>query len=159
MAERVVAAAGSLPVVVVSSAPDVLDWSHGLGLPTLADPGGLDPAAAAGVDWCAAAGHRRAVIAHADLPFALPRGLERYAADGGTDVVTIVPCHRDDGSPVLTVPVHRPFPFAYGPGSLRRHARLATGLGLGVRIVRDRTLAFDLDVPEDLALLQLAEVR
>ncbi|HEX7521841.1 MAG TPA: hypothetical protein VF441_07275, partial [Acidimicrobiia bacterium] len=42
LAATVVAAAGDLPVVVVSSAPEVLDWAAELGLTVLADPGTLD---------------------------------------------------------------------------------------------------------------------
>jgi 2-phospho-L-lactate guanylyltransferase len=153
MADRVVAAAAGLPVVVVTSAPEVLEWAHALAVATVPDPGGLDAAVAAGVEWAADAGCRRAVVAHADLPRARPGALVRFAADGGRDVVTIVPCHRDDGTPVLSVPVGRAFPFAYGPDSFRRHASRARAAGLAVKVVRDPDLAFDLDLPEDLAAL------
>jgi 2-phospho-L-lactate guanylyltransferase len=64
--------------------------------------------------------------------------------------VAIVPCHRDDGTTVLSVPVDAPFRVAYGPGSFRRHAAEARRLGLGFRVVRDPELAFDVDVPDDL---------
>lgn len=156
MADHVVAAAGTLPVVIVSSDTEVLLWADGHGLATVDDPGSLDAAATAGVAWCRRAGLPRAVIAHADLPLARPAALEAFAVDGLLDVVAIVPCHRDDGSPVLSVPTRRPFPFAYGPGSLRRHARRATACGLALRVVRDPALAFDVDLPEDLAHIELA---
>jgi len=157
MADHVVAAAGSLPVVVVSSDVEVAVWAGERGLTAIPDPGSLDTAATLGVAWCRRAGLARAVVAHADLPLAQPGSLEAFAADGRLDLVAIVPCHRDDGSPVLSVPTHRPFPFAYGPGSLRRHARLATACGLTLRVVREPTLAFDVDVPEDLVCLGLAD--
>jgi 2-phospho-L-lactate guanylyltransferase len=67
----------------------------------------------------------------------------------------LVPCHRDDGTPVLSLPVHAPFEFQYGPGSFRLHAAEARRVGLGVRVVRDPTLAFDIDLPDDLARLAL----
>jgi len=54
---------------------------------------------------------------------------------------------------VLAVPTGVAFRFAYGPGSFRRHVAEARRLGLGVRVVRDPDLAFDVDVPEDLAAL------
>jgi len=47
MAERVVAAAGSMPVAVVSNAREVRAWAVGRGLTVLEDPGSLDEAAAA----------------------------------------------------------------------------------------------------------------
>jgi 2-phospho-L-lactate guanylyltransferase len=153
MAERVVAAAGELPVVVVSSAPEVATWAHERRVAVLEDPGELDGAATAGVRWCATQGFLRAVVAHADLPHAPAGGLMRFADDGDRPIVTIVPCHRDDGTPVLTVPTAAPFPFAYGPGSFRRHAALARRAGLAVRVVRDPALGFDVDLPADLAAL------
>ncbi len=67
--------------------------------------------------------------------------------------MAIVPCHRDDGTPVLSVPTDVDFHFAYGPRSFRRHAAEARRLGLGVRVVRDRDLGFDVDVPDDLVSL------
>ena len=89
------------------------------------------------------------IVAHADLPHARPGALERFATIA-PGIVTIVPCHRDDGTPVLSVPAGAGFAFAYGPGSARRHAAIARGLGLAVHIVRDPELGFDVDVPADL---------
>lgn len=149
MAERVVAAAGELPVAVVSSAPEVRAWAASLGLVVIDDPGSLDRAAAAGAGWAAGTGAVRVVVAHADLPQA--RELVSLARDGARPVVAAVPCHRDDGTPVLSLPTGSGFRFAYGPGSYRRHAAEARRLGLAFRAVRDPRLARDVDVSEDLA--------
>jgi 2-phospho-L-lactate guanylyltransferase len=75
--------------------------------------------------------------------------------DGALAIVTIVPCHRDDGTPAISVPLPLPegFRFAYGPGSFRRHVAIARQAGLAVRVVRDPDLGFDVDVPEDLDAL------
>jgi 2-phospho-L-lactate/phosphoenolpyruvate guanylyltransferase len=153
LADRVGAAAGELPTVVVSSATDVREWAQGLGLDVVDDPGTLDDAAAAGRAWARARGCARAVVAHADLPFA--ESLAPLARDGARPIVALVPCHRDDGTTVISVPVDVPFRFAYGPGSFRRHAAEARRLGLGFRVVRDAELAFDVDVPDDLDRLGL----
>lgn len=153
LADRVGAASGELPTIVVSSAPDVRDWARQRGLDVLDDPGSLDEAASTGRAWVAARGCARAVIAHADLPMA--RTLAPLARDGARPIVALVPCHRDDGTPVLSVPVDAPFRFAYGPGSFRRHAAEARRLGMGFRVVRDAALAFDVDVPDDLHRLGL----
>jgi 2-phospho-L-lactate guanylyltransferase len=147
-AEQVVHAAAPMTTLVVSSDPDVRDWAARLALTVVEDPGTLDAAAASGRDRLRALGCARAVIAHADLPYA--RALDRLARDGSQPVVALVPCHRDDGTPVLSVPTEVDFQFAYGPGSFRRHAQEARRLGLGLRVVRDRDLAFDVDVPDDL---------
>jgi 2-phospho-L-lactate guanylyltransferase len=150
-AEHVVHAAAPMPVVVVSSDPDVRAWADDLALDVLDDPGTLDGAAAVGRDHLRARGATRAVVAHADLPRA--HDLARLARDAGQPLVALVPCHRDDGTPVLSVPTAADFRFAYGPGSFRRHAAEARRLGLGLRVVRDPDLAFDVDVPDDLIAL------
>jgi 2-phospho-L-lactate guanylyltransferase len=153
-ATHVVAAAGELPVVVVTSAPEVVVWARELGVATVADPGSLDAAAATGRAVLAEQGCVRAVIAHADLPFA--RSLAPVAGDGDEPVVVLVPDHRDDGTPVLSIPVAAPFRFAYGPGSFRRHVAEAGRHGLAVRVVHDPDLAFDVDLPADLERLRVS---
>jgi 2-phospho-L-lactate guanylyltransferase len=154
MADRVLAAAAPLPVIVVSSADDVRAWGDRHGVTVIDDPGGLDAAATAGVAWWAEHGMVRAIVAHADLPLAPVGSLVRFAADGARPIVDLVPCHRDDGTPVLSVPVPSRFRFAYGPGSFRAHAANSRQVGLGVRVVRDAALGFDVDLPADLAALR-----
>jgi 2-phospho-L-lactate guanylyltransferase len=102
-------------------------------------------------------GLARAVIVHADLPRA--RDLVPLTRDAGLPVIALVPDHRDDGTPVLSVPVDVPFRFAYGPASFRRHAAEARRLGLGLRVVRDPDLAFDVDVTDDLDALERSSRR
>ena len=154
-AARVVAAAGSLPIVVVTSAPEVQEWADELGIETIADPGTLDAAATAGRTLLADRGCERVVVAHADLPFA--RTLDPVAGDGDAPVAVLVPDHREDGTPVLSVPVTSEFRFAYGPGSFHRHREEAGRVGLMVRVVHDPDLAFDVDVPADLERLRVRD--
>src|SRR5919205_461931 len=68
MADRVARAAAPLPVVVVSSAPEVVEWAGARDLECISDRGSLDAAASAGRDRLRARGLERAVIAHGDLP-------------------------------------------------------------------------------------------
>ena len=154
LAARVVAAATPLPVVVVTAAPEVRKWAADAGAAVIPDPGGLDASARAGVRWCRDEGLPRAIVAHADLPWA--RTFAGVANDGSRPIMVVVPCHRDDGTPVLSVPTDTDteFEFAYGEDSFRRHVALARRLGLAVRVVRDPNLAFDVDVPDDLARLR-----
>lgn len=147
-ADAVLDAAGNLPVVVVSSDPEVRDWASARRAKVVDDPGSLDAAADVGRAEIAALGCTRVVIAHADLPHA--RSFTALTRDGSRPLLAIVPCHRDDGTPVLSLPADVPFTFGYGPGSFRRHLAEARARGLGVRVVRDPDLAFDVDVPDDL---------
>jgi 2-phospho-L-lactate guanylyltransferase len=151
MAERVVAAAGSRPVVIVSSAAEVVEWARSLGLASVDDPGTLDLAATAGRQWVRDQGLARVVVMHADLPLAT--ALDGIADDAAAPVVVVVPDRHDDGNPVLAVPAAADFVFAYGPGSCARHVAEARRCGLDVRVVRDRALGFDVDDASDLEAL------
>src|SRR5680860_661548 len=152
LATRVRNAARPQPVIVVSDSPEVHTWARDMDVEAvLSDPGSLDGAAAADVARGVSLGVDRVVIAHADLP--LVTDLAPVMRDGARPVVTAVPCHRDDGTPVLSVPAGVAFDFAYGPDSFRRHAREARRRGLGFRVIRDADLGFDIDLPEDLARL------
>ena len=151
MADRVVAAAGGRPTVIVSSAADVVDWARASGLAQIDDPGTLDGAARAGRDWVRARNLARVVVMHADLPLAST--LDGIADDAGAPIAVLVPDHHDDGNPVLAIPSAADFAFAYGPGSCARHVAEAERCGLRVRLVRDRALGFDVDDAADLAAL------
>ncbi|MFM8238061.1 MAG: 2-phospho-L-lactate guanylyltransferase [Actinomycetota bacterium] len=154
LASRVRAAAGELPVAVITDDPAVIDWATANGCAVRSDPGSLDAAAAAGQAWAAERGLARVVIAHADLPRAT--SFAAATADGAAPVAVVVPDHRDDGTPVLSIPTAVRFPFAYGPGSAARHIAAAEALGLAVRVLHDPDLAFDIDLETDLAALTRA---
>jgi 2-phospho-L-lactate guanylyltransferase len=152
MAENVVDAAGGRPVAIVTSAPEVVAWARERGCDVVDDPGSLDASAVAGRAWAEARGLLRYAVVHADLPLA--ESLDGVVDDGGDPVAVIVPDHRDDGTPVLSLPTAVPFTFAYGPDSAARHADEARRRALTVRIVRDPALGFDVDLAVDLAELE-----
>jgi 2-phospho-L-lactate/phosphoenolpyruvate guanylyltransferase len=151
MAERVVTSAGDRPVVVVSSAAEVIEWAQGLGVEVVDDPGTLDLAADAGRTWARDRGLARLIVMHADLPLATT--LDGIGDDGAAAVAVVVPDRHDDGNPVLAVPSAADFRFAYGPGSCARHIAEARRCGLDVRVVRDHALGFDVDDASDLEAL------
>jgi 2-phospho-L-lactate guanylyltransferase len=155
MADRVVRAAGPYPVAIVSSALEVCEWAVARDLDVVGDPGSLDSAAAAGREWARECGFERFAIVHADLPRITT--LDAVVADGGARIAVVVPDHRHDGTPVLSLPTDVDFTFAYGPDSASRHVAEAERLGLEVRVVNDPDLAFDVDVPADLAALVASE--
>ena len=152
MADGVVDAVDGRPVVIVSSADEVVAWARARGLDVVDDPGSLDAAARAGQVWAAARGLPRYAIVHADLPLA--RTLDGVVSDGAASIAVIVPDHRDDGTPVLSLPTAAPFSFAYGPDSAARHADEARRRSLTVRIVHDAELGFDVDFATDLSTLR-----
>ena len=67
--------------------------------------------------------------------------------------MVVVPDRHGDGTNVLLVPTGAGFEFAYGPGSFAAHLAEAERLGLPVEVVHDDDLAWDIDTPEDLTVL------
>jgi 2-phospho-L-lactate guanylyltransferase len=148
MAAHVLAAAGPLPVAVVCDDETVRAWAEEQGAEPIWTPGlGLNGAVQAGVAHLAGRGVERVVVAHADLPLA-----QELAWLAAFDGVTLVPDRHGDGTNVACVPTDADFQFAYGAGSAAAHRAEALRLGLTVRIVPDRRLGWDVDVPADLCL-------
>ena len=148
MAERVVAAAAPLPVVVACVDDGVGTWAASVGASVAWTPGlGLNSAVQEAFARLAGDGFDVVVVAHADLPYAA--GLARLATD--PDAVVLVPDRRDDGTNVLAVPAAASgFTFAYGVGSFARHLAEAERLGLRVVVERLPELQWDVDLPADL---------
>ncbi|MGH9063981.1 MAG: 2-phospho-L-lactate guanylyltransferase [Acidimicrobiales bacterium] len=157
MARRVLAAAAPLPVAVVCDDAGVASWARSLGAVVVWEPGlGLNRAVEAGVARLAAAGVARVTVAHADLPLATDLSWVGVGAGrpGSLPVdaplATLVPDRRLDGTNVASIPTSARFRFSYGPGSFLRHWAEAVRSGLAVEIVREPSLAWDIDLPDDL---------
>lgn len=146
MATGVVRAAGDRPAWVVCDDPEVADWARTVGCGVCWRPGtGLNGAVDAAVAERFAAGATRVVVVHSDLP--LLTSLDAVTA--GSAEVVLAPDRHGSGTNVVSTPTAS-FRFAYGPGSFDRHLAEAERLGLEVRVVRDRTLGWDVDEPADL---------
>ncbi|MDQ4134092.1 MAG: 2-phospho-L-lactate guanylyltransferase [Actinomycetota bacterium] len=146
MASHVLRSAGPLPVAVVCDDTEVAAWARQSGALVVWEPErGLNRAVEAGVERLAAEGVRQVIVAHADL--ARARDLAWVADFAG---VTLVPDRHDNGTNVIGVPAGSGFTFSYGPGSFARHAAEARRLGLPLRVVREPSLAHDVDLPADL---------
>ena len=149
MADRVIASAGDLPVAVVCDDREVAGWARSAGALVIWEPGrGLNGAVHEGVRRLGELGAELVIVAAGDLPLATD--LSWIADFAG---ITIVPDRHGDGTNVIAVPPSAGFNFSYGPGSFARHADEARRTGQAIRIVRDHPLAWDVDVPEDLAVV------
>jgi 2-phospho-L-lactate/phosphoenolpyruvate guanylyltransferase len=148
MATTVLEAAAPLRTAVVCDDATVRAWAEEQGVEAIWTPGlGLNGAVMAGVAHLAQRGVDRVIVAHADLPLATDLA---WLAD--TDGVTLVPDRHRDGTNAACVPAAVGFSFAYGGGSFAAHRAEARRLGLTLRIVLDRRLGWDVDVPDDLVL-------
>ena len=157
LAGRVIDAASNFKYVVVTSAPEVIEWCEEIGHPWIVDPGSLNASANSGREWCISQGLERVIIAHADLPGATKDAFEQVArceaAENQRNACEIVACHRNDGTPVMGIPVDAEFGFAYGPGSFQLHLEVARNCGLEIQVLTIPELAYDIDMPEDLSAL------
>lgn len=146
MATHVVSAARGLPVAVVCDDLEVASWAREQRALVIWEPErGLNRAVEAGVARLGKGGAERVIVAHGDLPLA--GGLSWVGRFPG---VTLVPDRVDNGTNVACVPVAAGFTFSYGPGSFARHRVEAFRLGLPLRVVRERRLAQDVDLPSDM---------
>jgi 2-phospho-L-lactate guanylyltransferase len=148
MAERVVAAAGSLPVFIVCDDEAVAEWATSVHATVLWRPGhGLNGAATDGVAALAAEGFASAIVAHSDLPLA--HDLAVLPRDGAA---VFVPDRHGDGTNAIAIPAASGFEFRYGARSFERHLAEAATLDLPVIVHRDARLGLDVDTPDDLRL-------
>ena len=152
MATRVLGASAPLPAFVACDDEKVAAWAIAEGARVVWTSGrDLNGSVLAGVTALREHGFARAVVAHADLPFA--QSLAEIAYFPGA---TIVPDRRDDGTNVLSVPLDLAFRPQYGHGSFARHLAQLRASGLPVRIARRRDLQWDVDLPEDLPIESIA---
>lgn len=145
-AERVLAAAGELPVFIACDSESVAEWATAHAATVLWHPGvGLNAAVNNSIADLRRQGVEHVVVAHGDLPCAT--SLASVATPG---TLTLVPDTRDDGTNVAAVPTGAAFEFEYGAGSFHRHLAQAIAAGLPVSVRRDPMLALDIDTPSDL---------
>ncbi len=132
--------------------------AEGNGALVLADRDeGHNPAARQGVREAIVRGARRALLVPGDCPLVDPRELDelisRPAPDRG---VLVVPDRHGTGTNALLLTPPDVIPPAFGPGSCRRHLRLAGEAGAAGEVVEVESLALDLDTPPDLAAVRTA---
>jgi len=159
IADRVVTAAvdsGLIEtVLVVSPDAETLAWAAGLGPAVLAVPQpenrpGLNGAIDAGRTWALNHGASAVVSLFADLPLIVPHDIRRLAAR--TEPVVLGADRRGEGTNALLLRLAGrgpEFTFAFGDGSLAKHAAEAARLDLTVAIHHGSGIAFDLDTPDD----------
>jgi len=149
MAAHVLAAAAPLPVWVACDDDEVARFAESHGATVSWTPGlGLNGAVESSGARLASLGAGYVTVVHADLPLASGIGvLERV------DGVTIAPDRRRRGTNLLRVPTSAPFTMHFGRDSFRAHLEECGRLGLNVEVLDRDDLAFDVDVPRDLAEL------
>jgi 2-phospho-L-lactate guanylyltransferase len=82
--------------------------------------------------------------------------LVRAARTGG---FSIAPDATGTGTNALCLVSTQPFHFQFGPDSQRLHIQEAQRMGLSPQVIRLPGLAFDVDTPADLQLLEEQQWR
>lgn len=153
-AERVVAAAGNLVVLVVTDSNDVREWAATQPVSCIMQSSpGLNGAVSDGVTWARENGFASVVVAHSDVPLACD-----VTPFIDTDNVVIVPDTTNDGTNLLSLPTSCGFTFHYGPGSFRLHVDEAMRCGFAPRVALSDEWSLDLDNPDDLVDPRIREV-
>jgi 2-phospho-L-lactate guanylyltransferase len=162
--------AGAAVIHVVSPDPAVMPIARARGARPLLQPDeGLNEAIVAARMVATEAGATALLIIPGDLPDLDPASLEALveaadaalAAGAGQPVVVIAPADARSGTNALLVSPPDAIAPGFGPGSLERHLRAAEAAGASTQLVVDAALGFDLDTPDDLAVLgpaRLAEL-
>ena len=151
--------------IVVSADPAARATATTRGAHAVGDPPGtaegrpLDAALDAAREVARAAGARQLLLISADMPDIDAHALQallRQTPDGST---VLLADKSGSGTNGMLLPATLPLQFAFGPGSLDRHARALAVLGVDVARCGDRRLAFDIDTPADLDAWQRAGGR
>ena len=149
-------------VHVVSPDPAVMPIARAAGgRPLLQPDEGLNEGILAARSVASSAGATAILVLPADLPVLETAALDALleaadaalAAGGGQPVVVIAPADARSGTNALLLSPPDAIEPGFGPGSLERHLRAAEAVGASTQLIVDTALGFDLDTPEDLALL------
>ena len=143
---------GAASILVVSASSEVRARALRRGMSAVPDPenAGLNEAVAEGVAIARAKGASGAFVIPVDLPLLSAKTLRRLVAEAAPPPICLmVSDRRGEGTNFLYQSPILLRSFGYGMGSFERHHELATAVGLGVVVSREPTLAFDLDVPDD----------
>jgi 2-phospho-L-lactate/phosphoenolpyruvate guanylyltransferase len=97
---------------------------------------------------------RGVLIVPADLPLLTPEDV-RVMLDHAKDppVVVVAPDRRHEGTNALLVCPVGLIEYEFGPGSFQRHCARARQAGARLEICELPSLALDMDLPEDLAMV------
>ena len=154
MAMTVLEAASPLPVAVLCDDEEVAAWASDVGAAVVwSRTPGLSAAVEDGVAQLAAKGSQQVMIVHADLPHA-----REIASLAGWSGVTLVPDRHVHGTNAICIPASSGFKFSFGACSFLAHVAEAARQSMPLRIVRDRLLGWDIDLPADLEGLEAASL-
>jgi 2-phospho-L-lactate/phosphoenolpyruvate guanylyltransferase len=143
-------------VLVVSRDTDALSLARDHGARTVQENGApqLNVALARATMVAKYYSPRGVLIVPADLPLISPQDV-RHMLESAADppVVVIAPDRHKTGTNAMLVSPVGLIQYDFGPGSFQRHLQRAHQSGGRIEICELHSLALDVDLPEDLALV------
>jgi 2-phospho-L-lactate guanylyltransferase len=144
-------------VLVVSRDPNVLTIAREYEAKTILENGSphLNTALERATAFAQMQSVRGVLILPADLPLLTESDIRSLIdiADNNPPVVVISPDRREDGTNALLISPAGLIEYDFGPGSFYRHCQRAKEACARLEVLKLPSLAFDLDIPEDLQLL------
>ena len=146
-------------LLVVSRDAAALNVAASAGAATLHEIGaGLNLALEQGCAQAQQRGADAVLILPSDLPLLTETDIAAVLDAGQTSADVVIAPSQDGGTNALLLPLPPPITLHFGPDSFQCHRQAALAAGLNVAICATPTLAFDLDRPEDLEVLQAGGV-
>lgn len=143
-------------VLLVSGDKDVCHMGLSFGARILPEAvsDGLNPAVTRAAHLLAQEGIAGAVILHGDVPLVDPGEIESLiAALGPAPSIAIAPDTAQEGTNVMAISPPDAIVFHYGLNSFAAHCKEAEQRNIPLRVLALKSLAFDVDAPEDLLTL------
>ncbi len=143
-------------VVVVSRDAEALSIAREQGAHALTEdaPADLNQAIVTTRDLAMREGAGSLLVLASDLPLVQPEDIQRVAKASETASAVVVPDRRAEGTNALLLRPPDLIEPAFGLQSFQRHIALLSAAGATVSILRLKGIAFDVDVPQDLADLE-----
>jgi 2-phospho-L-lactate/phosphoenolpyruvate guanylyltransferase len=146
-------------VLVVTADARLAAHAHAVGAGVVDEgaPRGLNGAVALGTAVAVQQGADAVVVVLSDVPLLQSADIDELIARTPRPGIAVVPSKEGTGTNAI---VHRPggiVPPCFGGRSLERHASAAERRQIACTIWRNVRIAFDIDVPEDLAAFASSE--
>lgn len=142
-------------VLVISYDPEVLAKARELGTMTVQEGKrtNLNNALRRATVAAKAYNASKAIIIPADLPFINKEDIENFIAQQGTPPEIIISSdQRSDGTNALLTNPIGILEYNFGEWSFRKHIEQAEQKKINVKVKNEKSLTFDLDLPEDLEI-------
>jgi 2-phospho-L-lactate/phosphoenolpyruvate guanylyltransferase len=138
-------------LVIMTPDPEVCASAACWGVPAVRDPA-PDFNAALALTMAEGGPARGVLVLAADLPFLEAADVVAMVRPASPGVLALAPSKDGGGTNALLIPPGVRFQPAYGSGSRAAHRALARARGLETVEVARPGLAFDLDIPADIAV-------